>query len=829
MEIVKNKIPQQLQKDGFGFVRLKARTKIPFEQDWQNKPYSFAEIQTWIDQGGNYGVQGGYGRLVIIDADTPEIADILANKLPETFTVKTPRQGFHYYFFCDGIDKKIVLKKDTVVKKDDHFGEVIAKGSQVVGPGSIHPDTGTEYQVIKDLEIAEVSRELVLSEFVEYIPLDLTQKDAEAEIENISVLDVLNKKGIQLHRIGGQLVCGHPVHGSTNNNNFVVHPDKNVWHCFRCGSGGGALSLIAVLDGVIQCAEAVTGGLRGDKFTETLRLAKDVYGFDVKAKQTETILSEDKITALETKIKAIPQDTAPVKIPALLDPILKEIAGFNIAQGDALLKHTIKEHFGFTNDDLKSYEKVLKGYRKEPKDEARKSLSKAELIEILHDEQGNVTVHPAQDYSDGMMVFTVMVKDTPCLITSDKRLFPLAEAPQEGFVIKHDTVDTARFSAKGVTAFLDGKYEISIPALYEKIYSYVKRFIHFPDEAYLSYVSLWVMGTYVFQLFRYYPYVWLNAEKASGKTLLMEVLSAVAFNGELITNPTESVIFRDISNNLITMFIDEVEQLRKRDKDTYGSLISLLNAGFNKAGVVKRSESTGQGGFVVKAYSAYSPKMFAGISEIDDVLQDRTVRIPLLRKKDDETVQRYKGTPEILELQRSIRDDLYVFALTYAKDLAEFYHKEGPDGIEGLSHLNNRELDIWEPVFLLANVIDSLANSLDLTGKMEALSKKSLEEKQSDSVSQNETYKILTVLKAMLDEAVPLSEDGDVRVFDAQAVLEYFKKTEDFEWIEKTQALTRRLKRVKVTSEQRRIDGEKKRIYTMNVKEFSDLCERFKI
>lgn len=245
--------------------------------------------------------------------------------------------------------------------------------------------------------------------------------------------------------------------------------------------------------------------------------------------------------------------------------------------------------------------------------------------------------------------------------------------------------------------------------------------------------------------------------------------------------------------------------------------------------MVKRSESTGQGGFVVKAYSAYSPKMFAGISEIDDVLQDRTVRIPLLRKKDVETTQRYKGTPEILELQRSIRDDLYVFALTYAKDLAEFYHKEGPDGIEGLSHLNNRELDIWEPVFLLANVVDSLASGLNLTAKMEALSKKSLEEKQSDSVSQNETYKILTVLKAMLDEVTPLSGEGDVRVFESQAVLDYFKKTEDFEWIEKTQALTRRLKRVKVTSEQRRIDGEKKRIYTMNVKELNDLCERFKI
>src|SRR3989338_1711762 len=315
MEIVKeSKIPQQLQKDGFGFVRLKARTKIPFEQDWQNKPYSFTEIQAWIDQGGNYGVQGGYGRLVIIDADTPEIADTLTNKFPETLTVKTPRQGFHYYFFCDGIDKKIVLKKDMPEKKDDHFGEIIAKGSQVVGPGSIHPDTGTAYEIIKDLEIAEVSRELIFSEFVEYIPLELPQKDAETEIESISVLDVLKKKGVQLHRVGGQLVCGHPVHGSTNNNNFVVHPEKNVWHCFRCGTGGGALSLIAVLEGVIQCNEAMAGALRGDKFTETLRLAKDVYGFDVKVKtmnRAETLLSEDKLTALETKIKAIPADTPP--------------------------------------------------------------------------------------------------------------------------------------------------------------------------------------------------------------------------------------------------------------------------------------------------------------------------------------------------------------------------------------------------------------------------------------------------------------------------------------------------------------------------------------
>ncbi len=831
MEIVKNKIPQQLQREHFGFVKLKPKTKIPFEPDWQNRPYSYKDIQPWIDHGNNYGVQGGYGGLIIVDADSKEIIDIVENKFPKTLSVRTPGQGYHYYYFCEGIDKKIVLKKGPA-EKDDHFGEIIAKGSQVVGAGSIHPDTGTEYQLVNDIEIAEISRELIYSEFVEYIPFEYPHKDTEAEISDISVVDVLNKAGVQLKKVGSQLVCSHPVHGSTNNNNFVVHPDKNVWHCFRCNSGGGAILLIAVLEGVVDCSEAVTGGLRGDRFNEVLRIAKEKYGFEVRQTEiskTDALLSEDSLSKLEARIKAIPQDTSKTKIPTLLDPILKEIAEFNIAQADAILKHTIKEHFSFTNEDLKSYEKVLKVYRKEPKDsEDKKRLNKDDLIEILHDEEGSRTVHPAQDFINGIMSFTVKIKDEPCIVTSDKRLFVFEYAEPEGFILKHATVDTARFSYKGIRAFVENKYSVNMPKLYVKVYDYIKRFIHFPDELYLSFITLWVMGTYIFMIFRYYPYVWLNAEKGSGKTLLMEILSAIAFNGELITNPTESVIFRDISNNLITMFIDEVEQLRKRDKDTYGSLISVLNSGFNKSGIVKRTEGTGKGGFVVKAYNAYSPKMFAGINDIDDVLQDRTVRIPLLRKKDAEAVQRYKETAEIFELQRSIRDELYMFALVYAKDIAEVYYAQG-DIIEGMSDLTNRELDIWEPVFLLANVIDVQSSNTKLTDMMEALSKKSVEEKQSDSVSQNDTYKILNVVKTMLDDISSVGEDGDIRIFEAEKVLEYFKANEDFYWIERTNLLTRKLKKAKIVSEQRRIEGNKKRVYILKVSEFQDLCERFKI
>ena len=81
----------------------------------------------------------------------------------------------------------------------------------------------------------------------------------------------------------------------------------------------------------------------------------------------------------------------------------------------------------------------------------------------------------------------------------------------------------------------------------------------------------------------------------------------------------------------------------------------------------------------------------------------------------------------------------------------------------------------------------------------------------------------------MLDELTPINDNADLPVFEAEEVFKYFKKTEDFEWIEKTNVLTRRLKKVKVSSEQRRINGEKKRVYILNARELSDLCERFKI
>lgn len=142
-------LPRQLQNDRFGFVKLKPKSKIPFERNWQKKPYTWREIQVWMDEGNNYGVICGIGSLVVIDSDDNELSEVLFNRFPVTYTIKTS-SGFHFYFLASDINKKIVLSKNG-----KHCGEIISGGCQVVGPGCTHP-SGSIYKVDREYQISTI-------------------------------------------------------------------------------------------------------------------------------------------------------------------------------------------------------------------------------------------------------------------------------------------------------------------------------------------------------------------------------------------------------------------------------------------------------------------------------------------------------------------------------------------------------------------------------------------------------------------------------------------------------------------------------------------------
>jgi KaiC/GvpD/RAD55 family RecA-like ATPase len=131
---------------------------VPFEVEWQKNPYNWQQITEWHDKGNNYGVLGGYGNLIVVDADEPEVVELM-EQAPETFTIKTGGLGnkFHYYYFCPDITNKIVLYNVD----GRHMGEIISTGTQVVGAGSTHA-SGNQYTIAKNYTISTISKDLLL-------------------------------------------------------------------------------------------------------------------------------------------------------------------------------------------------------------------------------------------------------------------------------------------------------------------------------------------------------------------------------------------------------------------------------------------------------------------------------------------------------------------------------------------------------------------------------------------------------------------------------------------------------------------------------------------
>ena len=144
-------ILKQLQN--LKFCRIKKGEKKPFEKDWTNKPYSSKDINKFLPNE-NYGVLCGYENLAVIDSDNDAFQLVVDQLLPETFKVKTGGGGTHNYFFIKDLKQKIILNTSDGV----HLGEVQSYGTQVVGPGSIHP-SGNKYEVKSEETITTISCE----------------------------------------------------------------------------------------------------------------------------------------------------------------------------------------------------------------------------------------------------------------------------------------------------------------------------------------------------------------------------------------------------------------------------------------------------------------------------------------------------------------------------------------------------------------------------------------------------------------------------------------------------------------------------------------------
>jgi DNA primase len=463
----------------------------------------------------------------------------------------------------------------------------------------------------------------------------------------------------------------------------------------------------------------------------------------------------------------------------------------------------------------------------------KKKTEREVMIERLENTTHDKDFNLSQGFVDGVMYYAVRVEDEKFLITSEGELITFAQAKEHGLKANNQFPDIFRFSKDGILKCYKDRKKVMVSEIYKTIHDYIRKYIFFREPSTIKFLAVWVIGTYIFRVFRYYPYVWVNAEKRSGKTLLMEILKEISFNGGMSTSMTEAVIFRDVHNNSPTMFLDEMEKLGKNDKQVMASIMDILKTGFHRSGVAKRSASKNEN-FQPQTFSTFSPKMLAGIKDIDDVIQDRTIKVKMLRKKSGEVTSDYTDTIEVTNLQRNIRDDLYIFGLQYSNDISYMYNHKY-DELQGTEHLENREKDIWQPIFTIANIIDIEIGNTELTDALSNFSKESSAERLEDDKDFNDTCKTLSALKDMLSDSgiEPDKTEGNILYFITDKVFDYFKNHDLFQWFnEKTTKsyLSKRLrKHVEIkTGLVWSVQASKNvRAYVIDIKIAEDFFERF--
>ena len=315
-------IPAQLH--GCRFILLKKekdKCKEPLETGWKtdfNYAHDDPKLLAHINAGHNYGVLIRDG-ICVGDFDEPELyTDPLARPFFESFGQRTGREGiaYHLFFKCPGIPPEKLLLYSVLEKiPSRQTGKLVSKpigdfrGSNnekfyTVGPGSHHDQTDRLYTVIDpNKEIIEMPLEAVRALVKKFgnakakdrLGIDKPEptkidwdrikrgcgRPSISDKLNLHVRDYLWPVDIKIDR-PDHVQGVHPVHGSSrgkDGNNFSVNPQKEVWHCFACDSGGGPLEAMAISAGIIECGDARSGCLENhwpEVFKELERLGYDL-------------------------------------------------------------------------------------------------------------------------------------------------------------------------------------------------------------------------------------------------------------------------------------------------------------------------------------------------------------------------------------------------------------------------------------------------------------------------------------------------------------------------------------------------------------------------
>lgn len=345
-----------------------------------------------------------------------------------------------------------------------------------------------------------------------------------------------------------------------------------------------------------------------------------------------------------------------------------------------------------------------------------------------------------------------------------------------------------RWNKHHLKSFLEGTTELDPGKLFEGIRSCFQKYLYFEEEGAYNFITLWVIGTYLYPLFDAYPMVLLCGPKGSGKTRTLTVASFLAFNAHLQGDPTPATTFRTIDAERPTLFFDEMEWLYKRNLDTRMS--AMLKFGYKKGFKIPRCTIDSKGNYDVKYFDSYCPKMFANINGLEDVLGDRTITFYQKRKTSDQNIET-SDPSEYDPIWSELRHYLHVFLLTHWSDVKRLLSGKNKTTI------HNRDLELFSPIFALAKFFEEYGGQDNLYNDMVTLSELKCAEKKASDIESNRESLMIQALVSIV------TGDTWYSISDIITEMKKFFTSDKTDWINET-SMGRAMSRLGFKEKERR-------------------------
>ncbi len=262
--------------------------------------------------------------------------------------------------------------------------------------------------------------------------------------------------------------------------------------------------------------------------------------------------------------------------------------------------------------------------------------------------------------------------------------------------------------------------------------------LELPRHEHRALLATWAVGTYFFPLFLSYPRLSLSGERGCGKSKLLTLLAATAWNGSLALTPTPAVLFRLIHEYRPTLLLDEVEGF---DKEDAKNILAIINSGYKAGGSVPRVE--GKDERRVESFSVFAPLALAAIKAPNATTEDRCIPVVMQRGADRARIN--SEVDSRAETFGALRSGCYRLLLTRWRDVMAAYETASlPEW------LNSRARELWHPLLALAAVADAEPDSLALTEDLLAVAKEHVADRDDLSAE----------AEALLDELTVRLGDG---------------------------------------------------------------------